>query len=397
MRIGGDGVRDSRAGSRSADMSAGQDSREDSASRSESESESESESDERGQARRSAPIRAPSTGTSSPRLCFNCGGDHLVRECPEPLDETRIKDAFKEWKDARRIPRVARVAGARFVNATGAVSRDATPAKRSAESLERESRMARAAAAEAAAARAAAAAVAAAQPTLQELARKRLVELQELLDEEGEAFIREEVQKFLMSEKNDEKSADTDTRAPEIYPTQAESSDSRDGAAEVRERLIRAVTAILNPLKNPPPLQEHCVVTLHTLCKNVIDHPNDDRYRLVKATSRTMTQKVLRCVGGEQFLYAAGWTKVTVNYEGYYRCDTAAVSSATLRCAEDVLSKNLTLCRDKAARHERLKTKEKDDAARQKQELRRAIEEDKARRREAEERKRAAKASGASM
>ena len=397
MRIGGDGVRDSRAGSRSADMSAGQDSREDSASRSESESESESESDERGQARRSAPIRAPSTGTSSPRLCFNCGGDHLVRECPEPLDETRIKDAFKEWKDARRIPRVATVAGARFVNATGAVSRDATPAKRSAESLERESRMARAAAAEAAAARAAAAAVAAAQPTLQELARKRLVELQELLDEEGEAFIREEVQKFLMSEKNDEKSADTDTRAPEIYPTQAESSDSRDGAAEVRERLIRAVTAILNPLKNPPPLQEHCVVTLHTLCKNVIDHPNDDRYRLVKATSRTMTQKVLRCVGGEQFLYAAGWTKVTVNYEGYYRCDTAAVSSATLRCAEDVLSKNLTLCRDKAARHERLKTKEKDDAARQKQELRRAIEEDKARRREAEERKRAAKASGASM
>ena len=397
MRIGGDGVRDSRAGSRSADMSAGQDSREDSASRSESESESESESDERGQARRSAPIRAPSTGTSSPRLCFNCGGDHLVRECPEPLDETRIKDAFKEWKDARRIPRVATVAGARFVNATGAVSRDATPAKRSAESLERESRMARAAAAEAAAARAAAAAVAAAQPTLQELARKRLVELQELLDEEGEAFIREEVQKFLMSEKNDEKSADTDTRAPEIYPTQAESSDSRDGAAEVRERLIRAVTAILNPLKNPPPLQEHCVVTLHTLCKNVIDHPNDDRYRLVKATSRTMTQKVLRCVGGEQFLYAAGWTKVTVNYEGYYRCDTAAVSSATLRCAEDVLSKNLRLCRDKAARHERLKTKEKDDAARQKQELRRAIEEDKARRREAEERKRAAKASGASM
>ena len=392
MRIGGDGVRDSRAGSRSADMSAGQDSREDSASRSESRSESESESDERGRARRSAPIRAPSTGTSSPRLCFNCGGDHLVRECPEPLDEPKIKDAFKEWKDARRIPRAARSRRARFVNATGAVSRDATPAKRSAESLERDSRMARAAAAEAAAARAAAAAVAAAQPTLQELARKRLVELQELLDEEGEAFIREEVQKFLMSEKNDEKSADTDTRAPEIYPTQAESSDSRDGAAEVRERLIRAVTAILNPLKNPPPLQERCVVTLHTLCKNVIDHPNDDRYRLVKATSRTMTQKVLRCVGGEQFLYAAGWTKVTVNYEGYYRCDTAAVSSATLRCAEDVLSKNLRLCRDKAARHERLKTKEKDDAARQKQEAMRAIEEDKARRREAEEMKRAAKA-----
>lgn len=371
LRIGGDGARDWRAGSRSADMSAGQDSREDSASRSESRSESESESDERGQARRSAPIRAPSTGTSAQRLCFNCGGDHLVRECPEPPDEARIKDAFKKWKDARRIPRAARVAGARFVNATGAVSRDATPAKRSAESVERDSRMARAAAAEAAAARAAAAAV---QPTRPQ-------------GEVG-ATLRLSVS---CSEKNDEKSADFDTHPPEIYPTQAESSDSRDGAAEVRERLIRAVTAILNPLKNPPPLQEHCVVTLHTLCKNVIDNPRDDRYRLVKATSRTMTQKVLCCVGGEQFLYAAGWTKATVNYEGYYRCDTAA-PMATLRCAEDVLRKNLRLCREKAERHERAKTKEKDDAARQKQEARRAIEEDKARRREAEERKRAAKA-----
>ena len=84
------------------------------------------------------------------------------------------------------------------------------------------------------------------------------------------------------------------------------------------------------------------MVTLHTLCKNVIDHPNDDRYRLVKATSRTMTQKVLCCVGGEQFLYAAGWTKVTVNYEGYYRCEDTAHCIELLRIAEDVLRKDTT-------------------------------------------------------
>ena len=70
---------------------------------------------------------------------------------------------------------------------------------------------------------------------------------------------------------------------PETNPSQAESPDSRDGTAEAKERLIRAVTAILNPLVNPPPLQEQCVVTLHTLCKNVIDNPTDDRYRREEA------------------------------------------------------------------------------------------------------------------
>ena len=152
------------------------------------------------------------------------------------------------------------------------------------------------------------------------------------------------------------------------------------------------MTAILNPLVNPPPLQEQCVVTLHTLCKNVIDNPSDDRYRRVKATSRTMTQKVLACRGGEAFLNAAGWRKVAIDYEGYYRCEDTAHCIELLRIAEDVLRKNLQLCREKTERHERAKTKEKDDAARQKEEARRAIEEDKARRREAEERKRAAKA-----
>ena len=76
---------------------------------------------------------------------------------------SRSRPHIKPGHIARHgAPRVARVAGARFANATGAVSRNATPAQRSAESVERDARRARAAAAEAAAARAAAAAV---QPT----------------------------------------------------------------------------------------------------------------------------------------------------------------------------------------------------------------------------------------
>ena len=76
------------------------------------------------------------------------------------------------------------------------------------------------------------------------------------------------------------------------------------------------MTNILNPLVNPPPLQEQCVVTLHTMVKNVADHPTDPKYRRVKASSRSITQKVVACRGGEEFLTAAGWRKVAIDYEG---------------------------------------------------------------------------------
>ena len=174
-------------------------------------------------------------------------------------------------------------------------------------------------------------------------------------------------------------------------PSQAPSPSAAERTHEVRERLIRAVTNILNPLVNPPPLQEQCVLTLHTMVKNVADHPTELKYRRVKASSRSITQKVVACRGGEEFLTAAGWRKVAIDYEAYLTCENT-VPMDTLRAAEDVLAKHLTLCREKTERHTRNKTKDKDDAARCKEEAKRAIEEDKARRREAEERKKAAKA-----
>ena len=105
-------------------------------------------------------------------------------------------------------------------------------------------------------------------------------------------------------------------------PSQAPSPSTAERTHEVRERLIRAVTNILNPLVNPPPLQEQCVVTLHTMVKNVADHPTDPKYRRVKASSRSITQKVVACRGGEEFLTAAGWRKVAIDYEAYLTCES---------------------------------------------------------------------------
>ena len=113
-------------------------------------------------------------------------------------------------------------------------------------------------------------------------------------------------------------------------PSQAPSPSAAERTHEVRERLIRAVTNILNPLVNPPPLQEQCVVTLHTMVKNVADHPTDPKYRRVKASSRSITQKVVACRGGEEFLTAAGWRKVAIDYEAYLTCENT-VPMDTLR------------------------------------------------------------------
>ena len=113
-------------------------------------------------------------------------------------------------------------------------------------------------------------------------------------------------------------------------PSQAPSPSAAERTHEVRERLIRAVTNILNPLVNPPPLQEQCVVTLHTMVKNIADHPTDPKYRRVKASSRSITQKVVACRGGEEFLTAAGWRKVAIDYEAYLTCEST-VPMDTLR------------------------------------------------------------------
>ena len=123
------------------------------------------------------------------------------------------------------------------------------------------------------------------------------------------------------------------TRSPPTTPdtpSQAPSPSAAERTHEVRERLIRAVTNILNPLVNPPPLQEQCVVTLHTMVKNVADHPTDPKYRRVKASSRSITQKVVACRGGEEFLTAAGWRKVAIDYEAYLTCENT-VPMDTLR------------------------------------------------------------------
>ena len=113
-------------------------------------------------------------------------------------------------------------------------------------------------------------------------------------------------------------------------PSQAPSPSAAERTHEVRERLIRAVTNILNPLVNPPPLQEQCVLTLHTMVKNVADHPTELKYRRVKASSRSITQKVVACRGGEEFLTAAGWRKVAIDYEAYLTCEST-VPMDTLR------------------------------------------------------------------
>ena len=135
-----------------------------------------------------------------------------------------------------------------------------------------------------------------------------------------------------MQPENNNKCAPHNTRSPPTpdTPSQAPSPSAAERTHEVRERLIRAVTNILNPLVNPPPLQEQCVVTLHTMVKNVADHPTDPKYRRVKASSRSITQKVVACRGGEEFLTAAGWRKVAIDYEAYLTCENT-VPMDTLR------------------------------------------------------------------
>ena len=56
-----------------------------------------------------------------------------------------------------------------------------------------------------------------------------------------------------------------------------------------------------------PKDQETTLSTLKRIFDNIIQHPDDDRYRQIKLTSKTLTSKVWQYPAGKEFMKMSGW------------------------------------------------------------------------------------------
>ncbi|EFN55941.1 hypothetical protein CHLNCDRAFT_145228 [Chlorella variabilis] len=88
---------------------------------------------------------------------------------------------------------------------------------------------------------------------------------------------------------------------------------------EARARMIKIVNWQLNDDKHRK-LEQILDTTqyLQKICGNVKDNPQEAKFRRIRITNATFSRHVRDAPGGEEFMHAAGWTVKVDNFEKYF-------------------------------------------------------------------------------
>lgn len=82
------------------------------------------------------------------------------------------------------------------------------------------------------------------------------------------------------------------------------------------ERGLTACLIILNC--NTKEKSTACIETLTKYLQNIIQHPDDEKYRKIRQSNRIFSEKVLPCEGALDFLLAAGFTEQNLDDEQFF-------------------------------------------------------------------------------
>lgn len=82
------------------------------------------------------------------------------------------------------------------------------------------------------------------------------------------------------------------------------------------ERGLTSCLIILNC--NTKEKSAACIETLTKYLQNIIQHPDDEKYRKIRQSNRIFNEKVLPCEGALDFLLAAGFTEQTIDDEKFF-------------------------------------------------------------------------------
>lgn len=81
------------------------------------------------------------------------------------------------------------------------------------------------------------------------------------------------------------------------------------------ERALTACLIILNC--NTKEKSTACIETITKYLQNIIQHPDEEKYRKIRQSNRIFCDKVLPCEGALDFLLAAGFTEQTIDDEAF--------------------------------------------------------------------------------
>lgn len=82
------------------------------------------------------------------------------------------------------------------------------------------------------------------------------------------------------------------------------------------ERGLTSCLIILNC--NTKEKSTACIETLTKYLQNIIQHPDDEKYRKIRQSNRIFCEKVLPCEGALDFLLAAGFIEQTIDEEKFF-------------------------------------------------------------------------------
>lgn len=127
-----------------------------------------------------------------------------------------------------------------------------------------------------------------------------------------------------------------------------------------------------------PNVRSQCLNTLKKIISNIVQHPEEEKFRKIPARSKTLQNDILKAKGGRAFLLELGFTVKVMQFEEFYVINNDASTLAKLKLADTLLDEVIIAAEEKRIRteQEELRKKQEDKVRREHVQL--LIEEDKA-------------------
>ncbi|KIO17172.1 hypothetical protein M407DRAFT_229067 [Tulasnella calospora MUT 4182] len=102
---------------------------------------------------------------------------------------------------------------------------------------------------------------------------------------------------------------------------------------------------------------------LLTLCQNILDHPDQDKYRRFKLNNKTIQTKIIQAKGGLEYAVEVGFREHVEDFQPYYVWQPTPDNAANLRVGTFVLKEHheKIVAKQEAARQSKMTHKEAAD------------------------------------
>eukprot|EP00879_Flechtneria_rotunda_P004262 GHRR01004511.1.p1 GENE.GHRR01004511.1~~GHRR01004511.1.p1 ORF type:complete len:215 (+),score=64.33 GHRR01004511.1:164-808(+) len=144
---------------------------------------------------------------------------------------------------------------------------------------------------------------------------------------------------------------------------------------------------VLDYLHYYPQQLEDCIKTLYILFSNIVQHPDDPKYKRIKAANKAYLRNVASVKHAEDLLLLAGWHPKVVEMEKFWVWDheTSSHDFKVLSALTEVLQKALDTLHAKAERKRKEDEERKSKQAGERERIKLALEEDRRQRKLMEE------------